>query len=83
MAYIDPITSDIERYTAEHGLTRSQVGDLLLNDPNLIRDLRNGRELRRSTRARLVARMKLTPQEVERAKNEAADRNVVSEHGAA
>lgn len=47
----------IAAYCAEHGLSPSRFGLLMMGDPRLVHDIRRGRELRRETRARLKARM--------------------------
>jgi len=39
----------IERHAARHGVSVSSIGRAAINDPNLYRDLKDGRELRRAT----------------------------------
>lgn len=43
----------IERFIAEHDLPPATFGRKALGDANLIRNLREGRELRRATEARV------------------------------
>ena len=47
------IVGEIDALIAEKGMTRSEFGAVALNDPSLIIDLENGRELRRSTERRV------------------------------
>lgn len=49
----DPILSEIERFMADRGMTATAFGTSSVNDPRLVFDLREGRELRRSTRVRV------------------------------
>jgi hypothetical protein len=44
----------IERYMRARGISPSRFGREAANDPGLVRDLRNGRELRRTTQVRLA-----------------------------
>jgi hypothetical protein len=47
----------IEAHIARTGMKPSRFGELAVGDPNLIRDLRSGRELRRKTASRIVEYM--------------------------
>jgi hypothetical protein len=47
----------IERFLKVHSMPQTKFGRLAVNDPRLIGDLRNGRELRSATRARVEAFM--------------------------
>ena len=54
----DPTTDllvAIERFLTASGMSASAFGTLATGDPVLVYDLRNGRELRRATRARIRA----------------------------
>ena len=44
----------IEAHIARTGLSETRFGSMALGDPNLVRDLRNGRELRRETNSRVI-----------------------------
>lgn len=46
---MDTLLSDIEKFTANNGLSEWQFGELALNDRHFIRQLRDGRDLRMST----------------------------------
>jgi len=50
----DKLIADVLAFIEANGLTRSAAGVLLANDPNLIRDLQNGREVRRAMRQRIT-----------------------------
>lgn len=54
----DPILSDIEAFLAGTGMAASRFGMLALGDPRFVRDLRDGREVKRATRERLVGFMR-------------------------
>lgn len=45
----------IELYLRETRMPQTKFGRLAINDPRLVGDLRNGRELRHGTRARIDA----------------------------
>ena len=45
----------IERYIARHGTSATRLGREVMNDPSFVRQLRNGRELRPETVARISA----------------------------
>lgn len=45
----------IDRFCAEHGISRSAFGDKAMNDPRFVFDLEAGRELRRKTADRVEA----------------------------
>lgn len=58
MSQIRPIVhpdliSSLVDYAKVHDLTESDVGKLFMRDPNLLRDLRNGREVRRATERKI------------------------------
>ncbi|PZT91969.1 MAG: hypothetical protein DI625_14645 [Sphingomonas sp.] len=50
---MDTLLPDIEAFRSAHGLSEWKFGDLALGDRHLVRQLRNGRELRRNTTARV------------------------------
>lgn len=54
---LDPILAEIEQFIAERGMTPTAFGMGALKDPNLIPDLRAGRECKRSTAERIRAFM--------------------------
>jgi len=43
----------IERFLRATNMSATRFGRLAINDPRLVRDLRNGRELRRHTATRI------------------------------
>ena len=45
----------IEKYLRHTGMPMTKFGRLAVNDPRLVQDLRNGRELRSATAARIEA----------------------------
>lgn len=45
---------------AERGLTPTKFGEQAINDPDLVRELGEGREMRRATRERVEAFMSAT-----------------------
>ena len=49
------VLGTIERYLRTTRMPETKFGRLAVNDPRLVRDLRNGRELRDRTAARIVA----------------------------
>jgi hypothetical protein len=49
------ILTQVDRYLREHGMPRTKFGRLAVGDPRLVDDLRNGRQLRERTRARVEA----------------------------
>lgn len=49
----DPILIAIEQFLRASGMSASAFGVAAGGDPGLVHDLRNGRELRRATRARI------------------------------
>lgn len=51
------ILGKVERYLRQHGIPQTKFGRLAVGDPRLVGDLRNGRELRPGTRARVEAFM--------------------------
>ncbi|WPZ30727.1 hypothetical protein T8A63_07125 [Sulfitobacter sp. OXR-159] len=46
---IDSLVAEINRYRKEHGVSKTAFGAWAVKDPNLLRDLEGGRELRWST----------------------------------
>lgn len=46
---IQKLVADISRYRKEHGVSKTAFGVWAVKDPNLLRDLAAGRELRWST----------------------------------
>lgn len=55
MKRADPILRQIEEYLRRTGTTPTAFGVATLNDPALVSDIRNGRELRSATRGRVLA----------------------------
>lgn len=55
MKRADPILRQIEQYLRRTGVSATAFGVAALNDPALVNDLRNGRELRSTTRERVLA----------------------------
>lgn len=49
----DPLLTTIERFLAESGMDPAVFGKNAMSDGNFVRDLRNGREVRRRTRERV------------------------------
>jgi 2,4-dienoyl-CoA reductase-like NADH-dependent reductase (Old Yellow Enzyme family) len=49
------VASRIERLLRKGEVTASQIGRAVMNDPGLVRNLRNGRQLRPESEARLAA----------------------------
>lgn len=49
----DPILAVIEQFLAASEMSATAFGMAAANDPALVHDLRQGRELRRATRARV------------------------------
>lgn len=50
----DPLLSDIEAFLAGTGMAASRFGMMALGDPRFVRDLRDGREVKRATRAKVI-----------------------------
>lgn len=50
---IDPILADVEKFLQASQMTATAFGVRALNDPTLVHELRNGRECKRKTRARI------------------------------
>ncbi|WP_419828186.1 hypothetical protein [Sphingomonas sp.] len=48
-----PVLGEIARFLAATGCTASRFGVEALGDPNLVRELRQGRDMRRATLARI------------------------------
>lgn len=57
MRAVTAILSKVERYLRAHDIPQTKFGRLAVGDPRLVGDLRNGRELRPATRARVEAFM--------------------------
>lgn len=51
----DQFLSQIETYLFERGMSATAFGRESANDPNLVFDLREGRELRRATRDKITS----------------------------
>ena len=49
------ILGKVERYLRKHGIPATKFGRMAVRDPRLVGDLRNGRELRAKTLARVEA----------------------------
>ena len=49
------ILNKVERYLRKHDMPQTKFGRLAVRDPRLVGDLRNGRELRARTLARVEA----------------------------
>lgn len=56
-----PIFSEVEAYLRATGMAASKFGEGAVNDPNLIRDIKAGREPRRKTVARVREYMAANP----------------------
>ena len=50
----DPILVDVEKFLQAAQMTATAFGQKALNDPTLVHELRNGRECKRRTRARIL-----------------------------
>lgn len=50
----DPVLSEIEAFLENSGMTPTAFGQRALNDPTLVHELRQGRECKRATRARIM-----------------------------
>ena len=55
------ILGKVERYLRKHGMPATKFGRLAVRDPRLVGDLRNGRELRTRTLARVEAFLSAPP----------------------
>ncbi|MBX3592979.1 hypothetical protein [Sphingomonas sp.] len=55
------ILSEVERYMRAHDMPRTKFGRLAVGDPRLVGDMRNGRELRPETHARVKAFLAAPP----------------------
>lgn len=51
----DPILPAVEAFIAREGISPTSFGKNAVNDPAFVRDLREGRELRKKTRDRVFA----------------------------
>ena len=49
----DPVLPEVERFLEASQMTPTVFGRQALGDPNLVRDLREGRECKRATRQRI------------------------------
>jgi hypothetical protein len=49
----DPVLAEIEAFLDLSGMTPTAFGQRALNDPTLVRELRQGRECKRGTRSRI------------------------------
>ena len=54
---IAKLLGEIEAYLAKSGQTRTGFGALVIGDPNLLRDLENGRELRWATITKIRSKL--------------------------
>lgn len=54
--------AEIEAFISAHGMSRTGFGLWAINDPNLVRDLQSGRELRWSTIKTIREKMAEFPQ---------------------
>jgi hypothetical protein len=50
----DPVLLAIELFLEASGMTATAFGVRALNDPTLVHEMRNGRECKRTTRARIL-----------------------------
>lgn len=66
MSAPDPILSEVETFIEANRLTPTGFGKLAAQDPRLVFQLRDGRELRRSLRERVRAFMRDYKPEAER-----------------
>lgn len=55
------ILRKVERYLRQHEMPATKFGRMAVNDPRLVGDLRNGRELRARTQARVEAFLAVPP----------------------
>ena len=51
----DPILPAVERFLTASGMSPTAFGRVVARDPALVHDMRAGRDLRRTTRARIRA----------------------------
>jgi hypothetical protein len=51
----DPLLRAIEAFLGESGLSATAFGMRAMNDPRFVHEMRGGREVRRATRARVAA----------------------------
>lgn len=49
----DPLLADVERFLEQTGVTPTAFGQMALNDPTLVHEMRRGRECKRATRAKI------------------------------
>lgn len=54
---IKKLVSDIDRYREENDISKTAFGSWAVKDPNLLRDLEAGRDLRWSTIKKIRAKM--------------------------
>lgn len=55
------ILGKIERYLRQYNMPWTKFGRLAVRDPRLVQDMRNGRELRAETQARVEAFLAAPP----------------------
>ena len=55
---LDPILAAVERFLITSQMAPTAFGQRALNDPTFVHELRNGRECKRATRARILAFIK-------------------------
>jgi hypothetical protein len=51
---LDPVLPIVERFLVASQMAPTAFGQIALNDPNFVHELRNGRECKRATRARVL-----------------------------
>lgn len=62
MAYPNTLLKSIAKYCEKHKISKSKFGQIMVNDRMLVFDIeRKGRELRRSTEADILEKMKSPP----------------------
>ena len=59
LGFIVILLRDIEKYIRRHGTTAARFGRDVLRDPRFVFDLRNGREPRPATEARVRAYLEI------------------------
>jgi len=66
----DPLLESVERFLADSGMEPTTFGEKAMNDGNFVRDLRNGREVRRRTREKVERFIKEWQAQRQREKSE-------------
>jgi hypothetical protein len=61
MSHLDPILSTIEAYLISAEMAPTAFGERAAGDRHLVRNLRDGRELRRATREKIQAFIEKNP----------------------